>query len=110
MSSFLGWQRMRFLTVVALIACFAGRASGAPRAEVVDFDVTGDGQTSTALRVTSLALILLTCGKVFLYDLAHLSDLYRVASLAGLAMSLIVVSLAYKKFVFPTARVEEVSS
>jgi uncharacterized membrane protein len=57
---------------------------------------------STALRVSSLGLILVTCGKVFLYDLAHLSDLYRVASLVGLALSLIVISLVYQRFVFRT--------
>ncbi len=55
---------------------------------------------STALRVTSLGLVLVTCGKAFLYDLAHLSDLYRVASLVGLALSLIVISLVYQRFVF----------
>ncbi len=55
---------------------------------------------STALRVTSLGLILVTCGKAFLYDLAHLSDLYRVASLVGLALSLIVISFVYQRFVF----------
>ena len=38
--------------------------------------------------------------KVFLYDLAGLEDLYRVASLAGLALSLLLVSLAYQRFVF----------
>ena len=58
---------------------------------------------STALRVSSLGLILVTCGKVFLYDLAHLSDLYRVASLVGLALSLIVISLVYQRFVFRTS-------
>ncbi len=57
---------------------------------------------SIGLRVASLGLILVTCGKVFLYDLAHLSDLYRVASLVGLALSLIVISLVYQRFVFRT--------
>lgn len=55
---------------------------------------------STALRALSLGLVLLTCGKVFLYDLAHLRDLYRVASLVGLALSLILISFAYQRFVF----------
>ena len=49
------------------------------------------------------ALVLVTSAKVFLYDLAHLADLYRVASLAGLAVSLIVISLAYQRFVFRRA-------
>ena len=43
--------------------------------------------------------MLLTVGKVFLYDLGELRDLYRVASLFGLAVSLILVSLAYQRFV-----------
>ncbi|MBZ0116826.1 MAG: DUF2339 domain-containing protein, partial [Sandaracinaceae bacterium] len=55
---------------------------------------------STAMRWVSLILITLTSGKVFLYDLAHLRDLYRVASLAGLAVTLILISLAYRRFVF----------
>lgn len=52
------------------------------------------------LRVTSLVLVLLTCAKVFLFDLGNLRDLYRVASLLGLALALIAVSAAYKRFVF----------
>ncbi len=55
---------------------------------------------SKGLRALSLTLVLLTCGKVFLYDLSHLKDLYRVMSLVGLALSLIAISLAYKRFVF----------
>ena len=70
----------------------------------------GMWRKSTALRVASLLLVLGTSAKVFLYDLAHLSDLYRVASLAGLAISLIVISLAYQRFVFRGARKAEVAS
>jgi uncharacterized membrane protein len=57
-------------------------------------------RTSRALRVSSLVLILATCAKVFLYDLSNLADLYRVFSLVGLALSLIAISFAYKRFVF----------
>ena len=64
----------------------------------------GMWRENTALRITSLLMILVTSGKVFLYDLAHLEDLYRVASLAGLAISLIVISLAYQRFVFRRAK------
>ncbi|MGE3633048.1 MAG: DUF2339 domain-containing protein, partial [Sandaracinaceae bacterium] len=60
----------------------------------------GMWRRSGALRVTSLLLILLTIGKVFLYDLAYLADLYRVASLVGLAISLIAISILYRRFVF----------
>ncbi len=59
----------------------------------------GVRRASTALRWVSLVLMMLTIGKVFLYDLGELRDLYRVASLLGLAFSLIVVSLAYQRFV-----------
>jgi hypothetical protein len=52
-----------------------------------------------ALRWASLALLLVTIGKVFLHDVGELGDLYRVASLLGLAVSLILVSLAYQRFV-----------
>jgi uncharacterized membrane protein len=55
---------------------------------------------SGSLRWLSLGVIVLTLGKVFLHDLGELEDLYRVASLVGLAVSLIVVSLIYQKFVF----------
>ncbi|MFT3764277.1 MAG: DUF2339 domain-containing protein [Minicystis sp.] len=60
----------------------------------------GMARKVAALRWTSLALIIITVGKVFLYDLAHLHDLYRVMSLVGLAFSLILISLAYQRFVF----------
>ncbi|MCD4749942.1 MAG: DUF2339 domain-containing protein [Thermoanaerobaculales bacterium] len=55
---------------------------------------------SRSLRWLSLSLMVATPGKVFLHDLGELEDLYRVASLAGLAISLIVVSLIYQRFVF----------
>ena len=60
----------------------------------------GMARSIRALRWVSLAFLLLTIGKVFLYDLAELKDLYRVLSLVGLAVSLIGVSLAYQRFVF----------
>ncbi|MCB9628076.1 MAG: DUF2339 domain-containing protein [Sandaracinaceae bacterium] len=63
----------------------------------------GMWRKSTSLRGLSLGLVMLTIGKVFLVDLGNLQDLYRVASLVGLAMSLIVISLAYRRFVFPAS-------
>jgi len=59
-----------------------------------------------ALRWTSLAFLLLTIGKVFLHDLGELEDLYRVASLVGLALSLLLVSIAYQRFVFGVGATE----
>lgn len=60
----------------------------------------GMWRRSIGLRWASLGLLLITIAKVFLYDLGELRDLYRVASLLGLAVSLIAVSLAYQRFVF----------
>ncbi len=62
--------------------------------------VLGVAKRSSALRWVSLALMLLAIGKVFLRDLGELRDLYRVASLAGLALSLLAISLLYQRFVF----------
>ncbi|HWA75346.1 MAG TPA: DUF2339 domain-containing protein [Polyangiaceae bacterium] len=59
---------------------------------------------SRGLRWLSLIFLILSIGKVFLYDLGELRDLYRVLSLLGLALSLICVSLAYQRFVFGSER------
>ncbi|MGH7787764.1 MAG: DUF2339 domain-containing protein, partial [Candidatus Binatia bacterium] len=67
----------------------------------------GMARRSTGLRWASLGLLLVTIAKVFLYDLGELRDLYRVASLLGLAVSLILVSLAYQRFVFRAAAAEK---
>jgi len=59
------------------------------------------------LRWVSLILMMLAIVKVFLHDLGQLHDIYRVASLLGLAISLIVVSLAYQRFVLGNEPPEE---
>ena len=66
----------------------------------------GVARRSMALRWASLGLLVITIAKVFLHDLGELRDLYRVASLLGLAVSLILVSLAYQRFVFRNAPAE----
>jgi uncharacterized membrane protein len=63
---------------------------------------------SSSLRWLSLGLLVVTLGKVFLHDLGELEDLYRVGSLVGLAVSLIVVSLIYQRFVFGSDPEEDV--
>lgn len=60
----------------------------------------GVSRVSVGLRWVSLAFLLATIGKVFLYDLGKLEGLYRVSSLIGLAFSLLLVSLVYQRFVF----------
>jgi Predicted membrane protein (DUF2339) len=67
----------------------------------------GMARKNGALRWVSLALVVVTIFKVFLYDLGELRDLYRVASLLGLAVSLILISLAYQRFVFRKPRLED---
>jgi uncharacterized membrane protein len=62
--------------------------------------VAGTALHAGPLRWTSLGLLLATLAKVFLFDLGELDGLLRVASLAGLALSLIAVSLFYQRFVF----------
>ncbi|MEM9292882.1 MAG: DUF2339 domain-containing protein [Acidobacteriota bacterium] len=61
--------------------------------------VLGIAQRIPALRKASLGLLVLTLLKVFLVDLGELEGLYRVASLLGLAISLILVSVVYQRFV-----------
>jgi uncharacterized membrane protein len=59
---------------------------------------------SSGPRWASLVLFLVTIAKVFLIDLGHLEGLQRAASMLGLALSLLVVSLVYQRFVFRSAR------
>jgi len=65
--------------------------------------VVGLRRRSRGMRWASLLCLLATLGKVFLHDLSELEGLHRVASLLGLAVSLIVVSLLYQRLVFRTA-------
>lgn len=52
------------------------------------------------VRVASLVIMILTVGKVFLYDAAALEGLFRVFSFFGLGLSLIGLSWFYTRFVF----------
>jgi hypothetical protein len=61
--------------------------------------VVGMMVRSTAARLSALAVLLLTIGKVFLHDLWHLGALYRVGSMVGLAMALLAVSFLTQRFV-----------
>nr|MBA3748955.1 DUF2339 domain-containing protein [Solirubrobacterales bacterium] len=54
--------------------------------------VIGLRRDERALRLGSLALLLVTVGKVFLYDLATLTSLYRVGSFIGLGLLLLVAA------------------
>ena len=52
------------------------------------------------IRIASLAVMILTVGKVFLYDASELDGLFRVFSFLGLGMSLLGLSWFYTRFVF----------
>jgi len=52
------------------------------------------------LRFGSAVIMLLSVGKVFLVDTAHLEGLLRVFSLLGLGVSLMLLAFLYQKFVF----------
>ena len=54
--------------------------------------VAGLRRDDRALRLGALALLLVTVGKVFLYDLATLTSLYRVGSFIGLGLLLLVAA------------------
>lgn len=51
------------------------------------------------IRVSSLVLVILAVGKVFLYDASELTGLYRVFSFLGLGISLIGLSWFYTRFI-----------
>ncbi|MGZ8869072.1 MAG: DUF2339 domain-containing protein, partial [Thermoanaerobaculia bacterium] len=50
-------------------------------------------------RIAALSLLVVTILKCFLHDLGRLGGLYRVGSLLGLAISLVLVGLLLQKFV-----------
>lgn len=54
-----------------------------------------------ALRHASLAVLLLAVCKVFLFDMAEISGLFRVASFLGLGLSLITIGWVYRRYVAP---------
>jgi uncharacterized membrane protein len=55
---------------------------------------------SRELRYASLAVLLLAVAKVFLFDAADLTGLYRVAAFLGLGFSLVGIGYIYQRFVF----------
>jgi uncharacterized membrane protein len=66
--------------------------------------VAGIYTKSRAARITAVALIAITTLKCFVYDLRSLRGLYLVGSLTGLALSLVLVSIALKKYVLSKPR------
>jgi hypothetical protein len=62
--------------------------------------VAGVARKLRPIRYLSLAFMILTVAKVFLYDLAALSGIFQVLSFLGLAAGLVMVSFFYQRFVF----------
>ena len=49
------------------------------------------------VRLGALALLLVTVGKVFLFDLATLTSIYRVASFIGLGLFLLMAAFVWQR-------------
>ena len=54
-----------------------------------------------ALRFASLGVVMFTVGKVFLFDMAALTGIFRALSFIGLGLCLVGVGFLYRRFVFP---------
>ncbi|MEO8034421.1 MAG: DUF2339 domain-containing protein, partial [Acidobacteriota bacterium] len=61
-------------------------------------------------RVAALVLLLVTILKCFLHDLGRLGGLYRVGSLLGLAISLVLVGILLQRFVMARPTEEPISA
>ena len=61
--------------------------------------ILGTLRKDKVIRMTSLVVMNLTVGKVFLYDASNLEGILRVFSFAGLGFSLLGLSWFYTKFV-----------
>ncbi len=57
-------------------------------------------QKSSFWRYASLAVLIVTVLKVFLYDMSDLTGLFRVASFLGLGLTLIGIGFVYQRLVF----------
>jgi uncharacterized membrane protein len=60
--------------------------------------IVGIHWNGVRIRWTALGAIVFTACKIFVYDVSTLAQLYRVASLFGLASVLILVSFLYQRF------------
>ncbi|HVG25207.1 MAG TPA: DUF2339 domain-containing protein, partial [Thermoanaerobaculia bacterium] len=61
--------------------------------------VTGLAFHARSARLAAIALLVVTILKCFFHDLARLGGLYRIVSILGLAVALVVVSVLLQKFV-----------
>ncbi|MBK5959578.1 hypothetical protein CCR97_15390 [Rhodoplanes elegans] len=56
---------------------------------------------SQPARLASAAVVTLTVGKVFLYDMAGLTGMFRALSFIGLGLVLVGIGLLYQRLLFP---------
>lgn len=73
--------------------------SAAWGAYAVTLLVIGVWRGARALRLIGLGFLVLTVLKVFLFDLSNLTGVYRILSVLGLGLALMLVSLVYQRFV-----------
>jgi len=66
--------------------------------------VAGIVKKQRASRYASLALLGVTLLKLFLHDLSHLNQLYRIGAFVSVAVILFVASFLYQRFVAPNAK------
>ena len=69
--------------------------------------VAGIVMRSRATRLAAIVMLLVTIFKCFLHDLARLGGLYRVGSLLGLAISIVLVAVLLQRFVTRAAPAQE---
>ena len=61
----------------------------------------GIAKRNRLVRIAALGFVGLVCIKVFLWDMADLTGLWRVASFLGLGLSLIALGAMHRRFVLP---------
>ena len=69
--------------------------------------VWGIAKKIPAARYAALGLLIVTLLKLFIHDLAHLGQLYRIGALGGVAVIAMLASFAYQKFFSTTAKETE---
>jgi uncharacterized membrane protein len=106
-----------FAASVAVVSAFQPGTSGA-ELSIFDLGVRQQGQVVLSamwsvvgvaalvvglrrdirgVRIAALALLLVTVGKVFLFDLATLTSVYRVMSFVGLGLLLLMAAFAWQR-------------
>jgi len=69
--------------------------------------VAGIAMHSRGTRLAAIVMLLVTIFKCFLHDLGRLGGLYRVGSLLGLAISIVLVAVLLQRFVTRPAPAQE---